>query len=404
MEQQHKEHPQDSEAQWCQATKRRVQKTAIEKVTEILLSSPKLTYRHPGLSPREPPSRGEMTPHTTAESAGQVSPDHAPGVQLASPDLAHATQPGLFDDLPESAFTVEHRLLINSRPADRMLLCLVLDVSASAVKVAVALAYHGWTSWPSRDTLATLAKVHPNHVSRACKELEDAGIIRRQRRYHKGGHVGIQYTFNGPSLVSSAAVQDHPTLGHAIHALASPEIAANTELVSAPENPQNQRSSANTELVSAQPGGPDREYRIGISANTNPLPEPEMIEPEEVTAIDDINQSNSGYSGYSGSISPDDRSFPASADLPDWYQQLERQLDAAIVPDFNTLQEAAMLAGWTDKVMAAAARLYARNYGNQRVNNPVALFRKLAIQEASKVAVPPKQSRPSHSEDRGRRR
>ena len=32
-----------------------------------------------------------------------------------------------------------------------MLLCLSLEVSASAVKVAVALAFHGWTSWPSRD-------------------------------------------------------------------------------------------------------------------------------------------------------------------------------------------------------------------------------------------------------------
>ena len=78
-----------------------------------------------------------------------------------------------------------------------------------------------------------------------------------------------------------------------------------------------------------------------------------------------INQRD--LSGSSGSISPDARNFAVADELPDWYQQLERQLDAAIVPDFNMLQEAAMLAGWTDQVMAAAARLYARNYRNQRV-------------------------------------
>ena len=52
----------------------------------------------------------------------------------------------------------------------------------------------------------------------------------------------------------------------------------------------------------------------------------------------------------------------ATTTLPAWYQQLETQLDAAIVPNFETIQEAAMLAGWTDQVMASASRLYARNY------------------------------------------
>ena len=118
-----------------------------------------------------------------------------------------------------------------------------------------------------------------------------------------------------------------------------------------------------------------------------------------MTVIDDFNQSNSGSSG---SKPFDDKRFPATTTLPAWYQQLETQLDAAIVPNWNTIQEAAMLAGWTDQVMASAARLYARNYRNQQVTNPGALFRKLASQEASKVAVPPKQSRPNYSDDRRR--
>lgn len=83
---------------------------------------------------------------------------NSPGVQLPQADVAKATQPGLFDNLPDSTFTVHHRALIDARPADRMLLCLSLDVSPSAVKVAVALAYHGWSSWPSRETHAHVSE------------------------------------------------------------------------------------------------------------------------------------------------------------------------------------------------------------------------------------------------------
>ena len=193
------------------------------------------------------------------------SPDHAPGVQLVHPAVAEATQPGLFTHLPDSALTVHHRALIDARPGDRMLLCLSLEVSASAAKVASALAFHGWTSWPSRETLGRFANLHPNHVSRACKELEDRGIISRRRRYHQGGNVGIQYTFNGDALVLAAADQNHPTLGHAIAQLAA---GANTKLVSAAPEAGPDPAGANTNLVSAAPeASPDparREYQIGI--------------------------------------------------------------------------------------------------------------------------------------------
>ena len=330
------------------------------------------------------------------------------GVQLPQADIAKATQPGLFDDLPDSAFTVDHQLLINARPADRMLLCLAMDVSASAVKVAVALAYHGWTSWPSRETLCRLTNLKSPHVTRATNELEKAGFVARRRRYHTGGNVGIQYTFNGLALAEATIHQEHPTLQTAI-----------TNLVTAPENAQDQRPTAITDSVTAEPEDhearagaitksvtaeppiPRRDYQIGNGAITNLVPEPEVTEPEEVTMIDDFNQS---ISGSSGSNALDDKRFPAMTTLPAWYRQLETQLDAAIVPNFETIQEAAMLAGWTDQVMASAARLYARNYRNQQVTNPGALFRKLASQEASKVAVPPKQSRPSYSDDRRKRR
>ena len=330
------------------------------------------------------------------------------GVQLPQADIAKATQPGLFDDLPESAFTVDHRLIINARPADRMLLCLALDVSPSAVKVAVALAYHGWNSWPSRERLCRLTNLKSPHVTRAANELEKAGVIARRRKYHTGGNVGIQYIFNGLALAKATVEQEHPTLQGAITNLVTAPVngqeqrpTAITNLVTAEPEDHETRADVVTDLVTAEPQVPLRNYQIGNGAITNLVPEPEVTEPEEVTMIDDFNQS---ISGSSGSNAFDDKRFPATTTLPAWYQQLETQLDAAIVPNFQTIQEAAMLAGWTDQVMASAGRLYARNYRNQRVSNPAALFSKLASQEASKAAAPAKQSRPSYSDDRRKRR
>ena len=114
-----------------------------------------------------------MTTRNTSVTDTSPSADATPGVQLVQPEVAQSTQPGLFDHLPDSAFTVQHRALVDARVGDRMLLCLALDVSPSAVKVATALAFHGWSSWPSRETLASLTNLHPNHVSRGAKELED---------------------------------------------------------------------------------------------------------------------------------------------------------------------------------------------------------------------------------------
>ena len=296
------------------------------------------------------------------------------GVQLPQADIAKATQPGLFDDLPESAFTVDHRLIINARPADRMLLCLALDVSPSAVKVAVALAYHGWNSWPSRERLCRLTNLKSPHVTRAANELEKAGVIARRRKYHTGGNVGIQYIFNGLALAKATVEQEHPTLQGAITNLVTAPVngqeqrpTAITNLVTAEPEDHETRADAVTDLVTAEPQVPLRDYQIGNGAITNLVPEPEVTEPEKVTVIDDFNQSTSGSSG---SNALDDKRFPATTTRPAWYQQLETQLDAAIVPNFETIQEAAMLAGWTDQVMASAARLYARKLPQPAGNQP----------------------------------
>ena len=371
-----------------------------------------------------------MTTRNTSVTDTSPSADAAPGVQLVQPDVAQATQPGLFDHLPESAFTAQHRALVDARVGDRMLLCLALDVSPSAVKVATALAFHGWSSWPSRETLASLTNLHPNHVSRGAKELEDAGIISRRRRYHKGGTVGIQYTFDGDALVAATVEQNHPTLGPSISALAvgsganttlvsaedeqgldagantnlvtaedeqGPHAAANTNLVTAEVPEEGPDAGANTNLVSAQVGPTTREYQIGIRANTNLVPEPEVTEPEGVTVTDEFNQSNSGSSG-----SRDARA--KKKPTPPWYRELAAALDPGRAPDLQAIEEQALLAGWSAAVLQSAARVYLRNYRSQRVTDPFALFRKLAIQEASRLPTAEPQRQRKYSDEHRRRR
>ena len=352
-----------------------------------------------------------MTTRITSTSVtdAQDATENTPAVQLVQPDVAQATQPGLFDDIPDSALTEHHRTIINARPGDRMLLTLSLDVSPTAARVASALAYHGWSSWPARETLGKFAGIHPNHVSRACKELEDAGIITRRRRYHQGGNVGIQYTFNGNCSTSAAGSEPGTSGPRPRHR--SPrggreyQIGIGTFLrqgnpvqceyqfgIGGLQQTIPSHTHANTNLVSAQPEAQGHEYQIGSRANTNLVREPEMIEPIDLTDID-INQSVSGSSGSE-----------ETAPIPNWYSHLARQVDTSRLPDFQALQEAALLAGWTESIMASAAQIYARNYRNQRVTDPVALFRRLAIQEAGKQPPAGSQNHRAYSADYHRRR
>ena len=352
-----------------------------------------------------------MTPTTVPQAA---TADNSPGVQLPQADVAKATQPGLFDNLPDSAFTVHHRALIDARSADHMLLCLSLDVSPSAIKVAVALAYHGWSSWPSRETLCRMTGLKSPNVSRACEELEDAGVITRRRRYHKGGNVGIQYTFNGPAIVATAAEQVHPTLGDAIINLITAE------------------SDANTNLVSEQLGEPPRDYQFDNGAIINLIPEPED---RTGIGLTDIYQSNSGSSDLNSNVPgdsdarakkicpgcghqgfgppacancglvfapPDER--PRLAELPAWYREMARRVDASILPDFREIDEARILAGWSAAVMRQAAQRYVQHYAGQRVSAPGTLFRKLAIEAASGQPRAPSERRSRYAADFQRRR
>ena len=306
------------------------------------------------------------------------------GVQLPQADIAKATQPGLFDDLPESAFTVDHKILVNARPADRMLACLALPVSNAAKIVAAAIAYHGWSSWPSRETLCRLTDLKSPNVSRATKELEEAGIIARRRRYHSGGNVGIQYTFNGLALAKATVEQEHPTLQDAIINVITAE------------------SDGSAEGTPAQIQKAGRDYHIDNGAIITLIPEPEMTEPEEVTLIDD-HQSTSGSSDLTNDLLGD--SDARAKTLPAWFQELARKVDSNILPNFRQVDEARKLAGWSEAAMRQAAQKYVQVYRGKTVNAPETLFRKLAIEAARKApASTSGDELPKYAADQRRRR
>ena len=305
------------------------------------------------------------------------------GVQLPQADIAKATQPGLFDDLPESAFTVDHRLIINARPADRMLLCLALPVSNAAKIVAAAIAYHGWSSWPSRETLCRLTDLKSPNVSRATKELEEAGIIARRRRYHSGGNVGIQYTFNGLALAKATVEQEHPTLQGAIINVITAE------------------SDGSAEGTPAQIQKAGRDYHIDNGAIITLIPEPED-RTGRGTLIDD-HQSNSGSSDLTNDLLGD--SDARAKTLPAWFQELARKVDSNILPNFRQVDEARMLAGWSEAVMRQSVQKYVQVYRGKTVNAPETLFRKLAIEAARKArASTSGDELPKYAADQRRRR
>ena len=336
--------------------------------------------------------------------------DNSPDVQLPQADVAKATQPGLFEDLPESAFTVDHRLLINARPADRMLLCLALPISNAAKIVAAAIAYHGWSSWPSRETLCQLTDMKSPNVSRATKELQEAGIIARRRRYHSGGNVGIQYTFNGLALAKATVEQEHPTLQGAI-----------INVITA-------ASDGSAEGASAQLQKAGRDYHIDNGAIITLIPEPED-RTGRVTLIDD-HQSTSGSGDSTNDVTghSDERATeicpacdstdfappactncgliadlpatpPEAVPWPPWYKDLAAKIEPSILPAYQWLTEAQMLASWSDPVMRKAADTYARVYQGKTVNAPLELFKKLAVQAARELSrqQPPARSKSKRS-------
>ena len=120
-------------------------------------------------------------------------------------DMAAQTQPGLWDGIDLSEFNAARATLIDRmQPADRMLLMLSRkDLTPTARIVGAALAYHGWVSWPSLDTLADLLNIDKRHLSRPVHDLVDHGYARRSKRSGARGSVSTQYVFSGLAILNA---------------------------------------------------------------------------------------------------------------------------------------------------------------------------------------------------------
>ena len=152
-----------------------------------------VSYNHPPAR-----SRRRSAPRASPKPPPPASP------QLPMADIAQDTEPDFWDGVDLASFGVERAQAIAAWPReDRMLAVLSLDVSKTAKVVASAIAFHGWKGWPGLDRLAELTRTAKPHVSRATKELERAGILVKTRRYHKAGHVGMQYSFSGRAIAEA---------------------------------------------------------------------------------------------------------------------------------------------------------------------------------------------------------
>ena len=120
-------------------------------------------------------------------------------------EMAAQTQPGLWDGMDLSEFNAARATLIDRmQPADRMLLILSRkDLTPTARIVGAALAYHGWVSWPSLDTLADLLNIDKRHLSRPVHDLVDHGYARRSKRSGARGSVSTQYVFSGLAILNA---------------------------------------------------------------------------------------------------------------------------------------------------------------------------------------------------------
>ena len=120
-------------------------------------------------------------------------------------DMAAQTHPGLWDGIDLSEFNAARATLIDRmQPADRMLLMLSRkDLTPTARIVGAALAYHGWVSWPSLDTLADLLNIDKRHLSRPVHDLVDHGYARRSKRSGARGSVSTQYVFSGLAILNA---------------------------------------------------------------------------------------------------------------------------------------------------------------------------------------------------------
>ena len=279
---------------------------------------------------------------------------------------------GLFD-LDPSEYTFSYHQFEAARIGDRMLLALGLDVTPTAKVVATCIAYYArkWTGYPSRETISANTNIKPQHVSRALRELEKAGIIERRISYGSRGKVVFETTFQGAAIVETAALQEHPELGHHAKDL----LARGNHIGSGGVEISPEKEGRGNHIGS---GASVRENQYGTRTGE---PGVTVIDLSDGSVKTDQSIVPPGSGNQNGSREPED---PAT--LPTWYQAMTDLADPERFPRYADIAADADAHGWDAVVLEEAAERYRGHYGVQthydqpapRISDPLALFRKLA--------------------------
>ena len=340
------------------------------------------------------------------------------GVQLPQVDVVHQTRPGLFDYLPPECITDAHRAL-DAWPhaGDRMLVSYRLPVSRTAQAVAGALLWHGWSSYPSRERLSAMTGIAGlGNISRAQKELEEAGIIVRRKRVKSGrGYAGNTIVFNGrlvcellansldvkmaalaQRVLSLEAQRDGNDEGRSINQI--PRVVASDEGfvarsinqippgVSTRYQNHDDLIDNNIEIINQSsnqvPGsrGINEIPRVGSEVqgrgvNLTPRGTPARV--CEACGSAELNDDACLACGVLVELPDDASSWPA------WYKGLAAGVPRENLPEWEELREAQLVAGWSVDVLRRASERYIDRYAGQHVTAPFNLFHAVAVSIAS---------------------
>ena len=397
---------------------------------------------------------GDLDPGFQSAGAGSTEPVdpmvvEPVGVQLPQADVVHETRPGLFDYLAPEFLSDAHRAL-DAWPhaGDRMLVSYRLPVSRTAQAVAGALLWHGWASYPSRDRISAMTGIAGlGNISRAQKELEEAGIIARRKRVKSGrGYAGNTIVFNGHLVCEILA----GSLDVKMAALAQEVLSLESEAGGSDEGRsinqisrggQDGESRGINEILRGGENGQTRGInqipRVGASDEESVARSINQIPPGVSTRyqnhdddlidnnIEIINQSSNQVPGYRGinqiprvgaevegrgvNLTPRGTAglecaacgsnelnggvcsdcgvlvqWPDdSSAWPAWYKGLAEGVPRENLPEWEELREAQLVAGWSVDVLRRASDRYIDRYAGQHVTAPFNLFHAVAVSIAS---------------------
>ena len=243
------------------------------------------------------------------------------------------------------------------------------DISDTAQSVLFLLAYHVFNPdhpgqcWPSISLLVKESKKSRSSVQRGIKELSKSGWVRVTP------NIGATNTYT----IFDRPVND--SCHEAVTPLEAPvpDLREQAETVRIPDANDGIPAwvKANWHKLEAMgwhyPGGAIKKFRRDPAEFAkararieNPEPPPE----QESEALPDVDLSN----------------------CPDWYVEFVESVQPGSAPAYQTIEEMAILTGWSEAVLSKAAGIFVKGYGDKQVSNPSALFKTLATSAAKGIA------------------